>query len=281
MNQIGVMQGRLLPKYKGRYQAHPVGYWEKEFQIASNLNLDCIEFILDHNEYDKNPLMTNSGLEIIKKNIDLHNVKVRSICADIFMEIPFHKNLKSLNHSIEILNILIKNSSLIGAKEIVIPCVDQSSIDNEMEKLEFIKNISRCIDYAEKFDVNISLETDLNPKSFCDLLNEFKSDKIKVNYDTGNSASLGYDIEEEFKLYGSKISDIHIKDRKYLGGSVFLGKGDVNFSKFFKVLNNINYKSFFILQAYRDDEGVDIFKQQLNYFIKQIKKHEYSCNNIS
>mgnify|MGYP001425492063 CR=1 FL=1 len=48
---IGVMQGRLLPKYKGRYQAHPLGYWKKEFQLAADLKIDCIEFILDLNEF--------------------------------------------------------------------------------------------------------------------------------------------------------------------------------------------------------------------------------------
>ena len=42
------MQGRLLPKYKGRYQAHPFGYWQDEFPIASELGLDCIEFIFDY-----------------------------------------------------------------------------------------------------------------------------------------------------------------------------------------------------------------------------------------
>lgn len=41
-NNIGVMQGRLLPKYQGRYQAHPVGYWQDEFEIANEIGLDCI-----------------------------------------------------------------------------------------------------------------------------------------------------------------------------------------------------------------------------------------------
>ena len=31
VNQVGVMQGRLLPKYKGRYQAHPKDTWQDEF----------------------------------------------------------------------------------------------------------------------------------------------------------------------------------------------------------------------------------------------------------
>ena len=56
-NNIGVMQGRLLPKYQGRYQAHPVNYWQNEFEIAKNIGLDCIEFILDFNDAEINPLL--------------------------------------------------------------------------------------------------------------------------------------------------------------------------------------------------------------------------------
>ena len=62
---VGVMQGRLLPKYKGNYQAHPVNYWQEEFPIASSLGLKCIEFILDFEDYEKNPLMTSVGINEI------------------------------------------------------------------------------------------------------------------------------------------------------------------------------------------------------------------------
>ena len=47
MNPIGVMQGRLLPKYKGRFQAHPKDTWHDEFALANSLGLDLIEFIFD------------------------------------------------------------------------------------------------------------------------------------------------------------------------------------------------------------------------------------------
>ena len=33
-NKIGVMQGRLVPKYQGRYQAFPIGMWQDEFKVA-------------------------------------------------------------------------------------------------------------------------------------------------------------------------------------------------------------------------------------------------------
>ena len=47
------MQGRLLPKYQGRYQAHPVDSWKPEFKLAKSKSLDCIEFILDYNDVEK------------------------------------------------------------------------------------------------------------------------------------------------------------------------------------------------------------------------------------
>jgi len=60
------MQGRLLPKYQGRYQAHPLGYWQEEFPKAAELGLDCIEFILDFNDAELNPLLRDDGPDEIR-----------------------------------------------------------------------------------------------------------------------------------------------------------------------------------------------------------------------
>ncbi|SVE10917.1 uncharacterized protein METZ01_LOCUS463771, partial [marine metagenome] len=40
--KIGIMQGRLLPKFKHQFQAHPFGYWQEEFHLAKKINLECI-----------------------------------------------------------------------------------------------------------------------------------------------------------------------------------------------------------------------------------------------
>ena len=265
------MQGRLLPKYKGRYQAHPVGYWEKEFSIASKLGLDSIEFIFDHNEFDENPLLTNEGLNKIQKIEKLSKVKVRSICADYFMVEPIHsKNKLIVDKSMKLLNQLIKNASFLGVKNIVIPCVDKSSLKEEKDIKNFINNIKKIVKTLENADVNLSLETDLEPKSFAKMIDIIGSNNVTVNYDTGNSAALGYDPIEEFKAYGDKITDLHIKDRKLGGASVTLGTGDVNFSIILNLLLKYNYQGIFIFQAYRDDEGIEIFKKQYNWFKNEL-----------
>ena len=83
-----------MPKYNKRYQAHPVGYWHEEFSIAAELGLDCIEFILDYNDYKENPLMTINGRKKIKSLYAKTGVRVISVCADYFMEKPLHSSDK-------------------------------------------------------------------------------------------------------------------------------------------------------------------------------------------
>jgi len=277
LNAIGVMQGRLLPKYMGRYQAHPVGYWQDEFEIAASLGLNCIEFILDYNDAEKNPLLCSTGLDEILILGEKSGVKVRTVCADYFMEAPLHHLDSSIaKQSRNILNKLLDHGKILGLTDIVIPCVDQSSMRDSEAMDRFILNITPSIEKAESQCINLSLETDLDPQSFAKLLNQLDSKRITVNYDTGNSAALGFDPVEELATYGSRISDIHIKDRIQGGGSVELGNGATRFHQFFHALKPLNYQGPFIMQAYRDDEGLEVFKRQFCWICKNYLEKQWS-----
>ncbi len=270
--KIGVMQGRLLPKYMGRYQAHPLGYWQEEFTLARGSGLDYVEFILDHNDFELNPLMSEEGARQIKALSDETGVRVVSICADYFMEAPLSSPSPDVSTlSVEVLRRLAENAGrFLGVKDIVIPCVDQSSLKSDEEVERFAGKILPLADLAADRGVRFSLETDLAPRPFAELLARLGSDVFSVNYDTGNSASLGYDVREEFAAYGKKITDVHIKDRVRGGGSVMLGTGDTDFDTFFALLADTGYDGPLIMQAYRDDEGVAVFKTQLEWLMDRL-----------
>ena len=268
-NKIGVMQGRLMPKYQGRYQAFPVGMWQDEFQVAKNCGLDLIEFILDFDDVEFNPLLKESGAAEIESIIKKTGVSVRTVCADYFMEAPLHSNdNKVAEDSFKVLERLLETARVLKISDIVIPCVDQSSLKTKEAVDEFVKQVAKIIPIIEKENINLSLETDLAPKPFIELLNKLNSKNISVNYDIGNSAALGFDSDKELELYGDRITDIHIKDRALGGGPVILGEGNADFVKFFRKLKEFDYQGPFIMQAYRDDEGVEIFKSQLNWIEK-------------
>ena len=223
-NKFGIMQGRLLPKLNNRYQAHPIGYWQDEFILAKKLKLDLIEFIFDYDNYMLNPLMSLSGIENIQRMISETGVNVKTICADYFMEAPIHsKNEVVSKKSLEVLKELIKNSSLLGVTDIILPCVDHSKLSDSSDRERLITHLKSLNDFLNDYKMNISLETDLDSSEFVELIKAVNSPFIKINYDTGNSASLGYNLSAEFNAYGEFISDIHIKDRLLNGGSVFFG----------------------------------------------------------
>ena len=265
------MQGRLLPKYNGRFQAHPLGYWQDEFPIAAEIGLGCIEFIFDFNDYQLNPLWTVDGLKEIQGISNSTDVKVYSVCADFFMECPFHSDNQDMRDlAISVARRLLGNCSELEISDIVIPCVDQSSLRSKADIEVFINQIQKIIPLAERLEVSLALETDLDPNSFMNLLVQLKSPAITVNYDTGNSTSLGFDYREELDAYGSRISDLHIKDRLRDGGSVALGTGDFDIEGFLTRFDIDKFKGPVILQCFRDDEGIALFQQQLNYFLSKI-----------
>lgn len=272
-NNLGVMQGRLLPKYQGRYQAHPVGRWRDEFMIAQALGLSLIEFILDYDPDERNPLLHEGGIAEIQAVSEQSGVAVKTVCADYFMEIPLHsEDDETAAESGRILARLLKSAGILGVTDIIIPCVDQSALHNEADIGRLLRNIGPVRDLAEKLAIHLALETDLPPHRFLTLLETLDSQIFTVNYDTGNSAALGYNPADELAAYGRRISDIHLKDRLRGGPSVELGKGDTDFDNFFAALARIDYTGPFIMQAYRDDEGVTIFKKQMEWMVPRLNR---------
>jgi sugar phosphate isomerase/epimerase len=251
---LGIMQGRLVPRLKGRYQAFPVNYWQAEFHIARELGFHFIEFILDYDKAEANPLLTKEGLAQVQDLVQTTGVGVRSICGDYFMEAPFHSQHQIKSE--QVLERLLQSAASLKARDVVIPCVDQSKLKTPGDVEKVVESVNKFIPVIEKLNLFLNFETDLNPEEFSAFLSNFKSPHIKVNYDIGNSASLGYSATEEFEAYGSKISNVHIKDRVLGGSSIKLGDGNAKFDEVFGLLKQINFNGIFTMQASRHPEFV-------------------------
>ena len=93
---------------------------------------------------------------------------------------------------------------------------------------------------------------------------------LKVNYDSGNSASLGYSPAEEFAAYGERVGSVHVKDRILGGSTVPLGTGNADFEVLSRCLNEIGYAGDFILQVARGTTGQEVdWALQNRDFVRQ------------
>ena len=264
-NEIGIMQGRLSPRIDGKIQAYPASTWQKEFEIAQEIGYAAIEWIVEK-PVETNALMTDSGKAEIKKIIASTGVRIDYVCADIFMQQPLVRMTKdSKSQNKEYLSAILKNAKEVGAIGVEIPFVDNSSIKSENEKLEFIDVMQDAFKLAKDLDLKLSLETDLPPIEFRELLENIDLDHVQANYDIGNSASLGFDPREELEAYGLKILNVHVKDRKLGSTTVPLGTGNANINFVLQKLQEIGYRGGLTMQAARGENDVETAKEQLKY----------------
>lgn len=254
--KIGIMQGRLSNPYNDRIQSFPALSWKQEFEKAEKCGFGVIEWIFD--EYKPNPILSSDGISEIRSLCKKYNITINAVCADYFMiEKLFHESNNNLEKNIKMLKELILQSKKLEISFIEIPLVDSSSLKTTKDKIDLRNNLERVIPLAEKNDVIIVLETDLPPLDFKQLLIEFNHPNIMANYDSGNSASLGYNSKEELITLRRWIKNVHIKDRKLHGRTIPLGSGDTNFDLFFSTLSEIQYLGDLIIQGARaSDTGV-------------------------
>lgn len=250
--KIGVMQGRLSHPIHNTIQAFPENSWAQEFESAQKIGLDSIEWIFD--TFEKNPLMEKKFNEI-NNLISKFQININSVCADYFMANKlFNESETNIKKNLEVLKQLAINCKNIGVKIIEIPLVDNSSLKFEKHKKELVKNLEKVLSELNDSELIITLETDLPPTEFLNLLNMFEKNRVFANYDTGNSASLGFNVNEELEILKGKIKNIHLKDRILNGRTVPFGCGNTNFDDFFFMLKKIDYTGDLIIQGAREQE---------------------------
>lgn len=255
---MGIFQGRGTPPLGRGIQFFPFEEWELEFPLYSSLGFHEMEFIFDKERYEENPLWTKIGIKKINDQIQASRVRVNHVCADFFMREPFHKmSPQRRKRNLQLLIKLLDHSHQIGATDIELPFLDDSSLKTA-EEISITKEILfQALVEASKLDMNLCLEADLIPSSFADLMKDLNHPNLKITYDSGNSASLGYSTKEEIELLGKYFGNIHIKDRIFKNGTVALGAGNANFDELFSGLKRIDYGGSLILQAARGDDGLE------------------------
>lgn len=253
--KVGMMQGRLSPIINNRIQQFPWDSWPNEFVVASKIDIKLIEWTIDTFNFYKNPLINSNQWDEINIIMDKNNISIPSVTCDYFMENPPWKtDLKLVKEGI---SSILQGMRNIKSKILVVPLVDNSSLPDSSSVKIIEDFFTDLIPIISQNKLQIAFECDLNPEKLSDLIDKFDRNYFGINYDIGNSSSLGFNPEEEFNAYGSRIINVHVKDRKLNGTTVPLGEGDADFLGIFRLLHEENYEGNLILQTARSKEGKD------------------------
>ena len=253
--RIGFMQGRLSPQVDGRIQAFPWTHWREEFPIAQAAGFGLMEWTLDAERLYENPLMTPAGRAEIGRLQTRHGVAIETLTGDFFMHAPFHKAAGAeRERRLSDLRAVCAACAALGIRMLVIPLVDSGRIDTPEQEADVLQTLSRMEPELERLGVGIVFESDYAPRSLAAFIAKL-GPAFGINYDIGNSASLGFDPAEEIAAFGARIRNVHVKDRVRGGTTVPLGTGNADFPKVFGVLSRARYAGNYILQTARAADG--------------------------
>jgi hexulose-6-phosphate isomerase len=163
----------------------------------------------------------------------------------------------------------------LGAMHIVIPLVDNGRLDNAEQSHALHGLLIQRHATLQAQNVHIAFESDLAPNALRDFLEDFPDDRFGINYDIGNSASLGYDPEQEMQAYASRVTNVHVKDRKLGGTTVPLGTGAAKMKEVLQGLSDARYAGNFILQTARaaDGDHVGTLARYLAWTLGHLEQH--------
>lgn len=256
LERIGFMQGRLSALVDGKIQAFPWTEWRKEFPRAKALGLTRMEWTIDQDRLHQNPLMTEAGQTEITTAARDSGLRIPSLTGDCFMQAPFWKAVGDSQLALlDDLDRLIVSCGNLGIEFVVIPLVDNGSIDNTEQEATLLRALKARISMLTEHSVKIVFESDLKPEPLAAFIDKLPCETFGINYDIGNSAALGYDATLELAAYAPRILNVHVKDRIRGGTTVPLGTGAADLAKAIRLIEQSGYLGQYILQTARATDG--------------------------
>ena len=122
------------------------------------------------------------------------------------MEYPLKShNVKAPLRPEDMLKELIKTCPSVGISYVEIPMLAESRVKGDEDAEWIVSFINGMVPLAERNDVDLLLEMSLPAKEISALLKQIPSPRIKINYDTGNSAYWDYEPREEISAVTAKL----------------------------------------------------------------------------
>lgn len=134
----------------------------------------------------------------------------------------------------------------MGCKVVLLAFFNNGDLRGDEDGIkEVIRRLRKVAPKAENAGVTLGIESWLSATEHLDIIHKVGSPNVKVYFDVANSHQMGHDIFEEMRILGRKyICEIHAKEN----GSL-LGKGLIDFVKVRKVLDEIGYNQWIIMEG--------------------------------
>ena len=255
ISSIGIMQGRVLPKYIDQLQVFPIDTWREELDVAKDIGFQHIELLWDNKQDIKN---AKGLVESISETSQLHAL---SMCVDSICSCTSLENV--LNEVLDVVNTFRDNTPAI----LVIPLLGKATINTADRLKEFVDklNVHQVMNLIKEYNVKLALELDMPAIETIEALKLANPELIGICLDSGNLWHYSGSPIDDIHTLSDRIIHVHIKDRDVEGGNVLLGDGLVDFYALSKALKSIAYSGVMTLETKYFKDPPNEAKKNLRY----------------
>jgi L-ribulose-5-phosphate 3-epimerase len=252
----GVMEGFRMHGSQTEYGLEPEGGRTSIFPKAKELGFHGVELGVGL-DYREDSLWTGQGgaRQAIELEARRTGVEAASICLHLLNydeHSPASGNVEHREAGREIIRNTIEACGAIGASVILVPFFGTAALKSEEHARRLVHEMKGLSPMAEEMGVFLALETSLEALHLVRVVESIGSDHLQVYFDTGNTASKGYDVVREITTLGERIAQVHVKDHP----SRALGEGSIDFGGVIGALEDVGFDGYLVLETPSLDDSV-------------------------
>lgn len=194
-------------------------------QLAKDAGFDGVELNYDL-ESDVSAKVGEKELTAVRKMAEEIGIAISGLCSFLFWPYPLSSNDPAKRaRGNELGAKMVEAAGILGVENLlVVPgavCIpwrdDHEPVPNDVCEQRAREAVARLIPLAEKHKVYINLENIffngflMTPMEMNAFVDSFKSDRVRVHFDTGNI--MEYQFPEHWiRILGKRIKNVHLKE---------------------------------------------------------------------
>ncbi len=230
-------------------------------QLAKDAGFDGIELNYDLDS-DLSPKSGANEFAEIRRMADEIGIAISGLCSFLFWPYPLTSNdPEERRRGMELASAMTEAAHDLGTENLlVVPGAvhmpwraDHDPTPNDVCHARATEAITKLLPQAEKLGISLNMENIffngflLSPMEMVDFVDSFKSDHVKVHFDTGNI--MEYQFPEHWiPILGDRIKNVHLKE--------YSKKGTDHSLESFRTLLDGTTNWPAVMQAF-DDVGYD------------------------
>lgn len=231
----GTADGAPVPKRNRLPMKKSINQWafpypekmslEQCLRLAKDAGFDAIELNYDLDN-DLSPKATKKDLLAIRALADKIGIQISGLCSFLFWPYPLTANDPAKrNRGMELAGLMTQAAHDLGVENLlVVPGAvhipwrtDYEPVANQVCDKRAREAIGKLLPTAEKLKVKMNIENIffngylMTPGEMIDFVDSFKSDHVRVHFDTGNIMMFQFP-EHWISQLGNRIQNVHLKE---------------------------------------------------------------------